>query len=926
MEPFDLLISQTPLPCDAGAARAACEAGPGAPLWHAVGGWRLPALPCVPAAVAADPHQVNFMCERFKEAWDVYLRALHPAAAALADEQVAAAFALQADARPRRTYGARVELLFLFRAAAPAADAARQALTEFMLAARALFPAGAPLAPVPVPEPLTESELRHALWLDRPGPALHLVEIGKFVEGEGRALPGGAPRELIIPHPFFPPAGVRSPWPYLFNVLERAERPLALRVALAPALLTGPELETVEVAQGEFVKAVRDAEQQDELIDHAAAREVFDRGAAPLGVNTLLSARRVGAARWLGPPDLLLARRGSHAFRRLYESAGCLFTLGLTLAAADAPVPAALTRAVTAAVYNLPEREAKDGAGWRPAQAAAPADGARAQAALAFQWLGQPPDGAPRLRRTRHSLATAAETLGLFHVPLMHGPTTGTATANLPFTLPAELLESIERARAAAPPRVTLGYLCYGDKCFDPATVGPDKALPFTVSLAELTMPKLGSGAPGGGKSNYLEHLLIELWARHGVPACVIDPGTGQEFRYLLGHEALAGKLVLFTAGDESVCPLRFNPFALPPSGPDQTVTVAAHATRLLAAFKNAFDCWDPLPAIYQNALRRAYEQRGWRMNDTLETGRARGLRAPRLADFAAAVEEELTVNVLPDYGADSEAAGVLLGAAKIRVNNILTHYGHVLDVEDDDPAFFQRLLDTPCVIELGALGSEEVISLVMSFLVVQLRGHTEYASRHGGRKGLRLLCIDEAHVLLSNENQTGGPFQGNVRARTAEDMNRLLSEFRKFGTGVVLLDQRPASLIGGALDNTYLNVMFRTADRKSLQHLADALNLSPAQQQYARTKLGGGQAVVLDRHSGQPVLIKCPNVIDGLREAQLPFAALVERVNANAAAAGLRPPPRAPSAGPGAAPTAAGGVIRPRARLGAGGRRREDE
>ena len=257
----------------------------------------------------------------------------------------------------------------------------------------------------------------------------------------------------------------------------------------------------------------------------------------------------------------------------------------------------------------------------------------------------------------------------------------------------------------------------------------------------------------------------------------------------------------------------------------------------------------------------------------------------PTLADFASAVATELEENVLSDYGHGTEAAGILTGASKIRVNSILNNLGHVLNVRDMDPMFFQRLLLGPVVIELGALGDPTSIALVMAFLITQLAGHIEFAYRRGARaQHPHMLLIEEAHRLLSAETTSAAsPNQGNARGKSAEELNTMLAEVRKFRQGIMILDQRPSSLVGGVLDNALVNIMCRLNDRAGFEHLRNVLNLNPAQERYVRTRMSPGDTVLLDAISGTPVLVRTDNVIDQLRQNRLPPDRELNQITRNA-------------------------------------------
>ena len=70
--------------------------------------------------------------------------------------------------------------------------------------------------------------------------------------------------------------------------------------------------------------------------------------------------------------------------------------------------------------------------------------------------------------------------------------------------------------------------------------------------------------------------------------------------------------------------------------------------------------------------------------------------------------------------------------------------------------------------------------------------------------------------------------------SQAAEEINNRLAEVRKYGQGVILLDQRPGSLVGGVIDNAYLVGLHRLNEQKSFGQFAAMLNLTPQQQRFA--------------------------------------------------------------------------------------------
>lgn len=312
------------------------------------------------------------------------------------------------------------------------------------------------------------------------------------------------------------------------------------------------------------------------------------------------------------------------------------------------------------------------------------------------------------------------------------------------------------------------------------------------------------------------------------------------------------------------------------------------HCTNLLAAFRASMTMFDPLPAVFEGALERLYTEERF-----CGVGRAMSMEdfgdfdspAPSLNQFRAALEVQLD-QVLQQYQGSEQSIGVIRGGSTVRVEAIIKKLGSILNVPGNGAAFFQRLLQRPAVVELGALGDGSNIALLMAFLLGQFSGHVEYAYRAMARQGKKrehLILIEEAHRLLEGGE---GP-----QAKSAEDLNTMLAEVRKFGQGIMTLDQRPSSLVGGVLDNAFVKILTRLSDKVGFERLSEELNLDEAQKQFARTRLKAGDAVLIDRDAGMPVLVRADNVKDGLEDNQLEGEAFAQQVRANAERWDLVPP-----------------------------------
>ncbi len=881
-----VVLTSPPLPYYPHVVSAAAAAAPGAeipaPMYYGVTGFRIPALAVMPTGYTQTPETlVQQILYRFQR----YIRELH-----VPDGR--RSFALQLMAHPEQaTFGAQVGMYVLCRTAeqtaemalATAGRTAEHAFSHFPT--EGLFSYGRPVW-------LDEPQLRHVLFLPDAVPRADVVELRKYQESQVWDRNAHTQYIWYVPHRFWPDTQM-DPWNVLIENLSKAKDPVAIRIEIIPTQLSSMN------GMDDYATAARWFELIDEDLTRLASRpdiEKMDQKTGQLkeeGLRVETQAAVASAAR------IAYVKRGKHMFDKLLENADQLFAIRV-MVAAQGEVPENLLQSVRTALSNPPPDSKDVAMGWiRPdVVRPKPSLADRGPALRHLNWLAQTRWSREEIGENWYGpdlrfLSTAEEAAGLFHLPIAEkaGKTSALSTAETPFVIPPEVLDSHRYSEEDQKKLVRAGYLYQRETLLSPQNVGAD-AQAFTMPLKRLMMPSLLVGAPGSGKSNMALYMLVQLWRDHKMPFLVLDPSTGQEYRLLLGstmppegekvedhHSTLHEDFVVYTVGDNEGCPLRFNPFCVPPG-----VTVRSHITRLMAAFKSAYTMPDPFPAVFESAMQRLYthdkyvgEGNKWSLDEKGEVRNA----FPSLADFAVAMNDELEENVLPGYKGSGEATGILKGGTTIRIDSLYKNLGHILNVKESDPQFFQRVLRRPAVIELGALGDTTSIALIMGFLLTQLVGHVEHAFNvmrdEENTERLHLLLIEEAHRLLSGE---GGD---SARGKSAEDLSVMLAECRKFGQGIMILDQRPSSLVGGVLDNSNIKILTRLSDRHGFERLSMELNMNEDQQRHARTRLNPGDAIMADWKSGQPVLIRSANVSEGLRSGRLVKEAEKAQMTANA-------------------------------------------
>jgi hypothetical protein len=333
----------------------------------------------------------------------------------------------------------------------------------------------------------------------------------------------------------------------------------------------------------------------------------------------------------------------------------------------------------------------------------------------------------------------------------------------------------------------------------------------------------------------------------------VIEPAK-TEYRSLLRLPQFAGRLRVFTLGDERSSPFRLNPFWCPDG-----YAVSTHLDYLKSVFSTSFAMYGPMPHILETALVRAYERRGWNlatgMNRFAVRGGDRSLLFPTLQDLHDEIDP-----VVRAIGYAEDLTMDVRGAMKTRLRSLLTGAkGLMLGAMRSTP--IEDLLGGPAVLELSALGDDQEKALVMGLLFVRIYEWRQATGRESA--GLvHLTLIEEAHRILKHIEQSHNPEVADVLGKAVATFNTILSEIRAYGEGLVIAEQIPAKLSPDAIKNTGFKLVHRlhAADDRAL--MGDAMVLTPPQKahlarlpDFAAAAFGAGlqEAVLVNVHRRKP-------------------------------------------------------------------------
>jgi DNA helicase HerA-like ATPase len=393
----------------------------------------------------------------------------------------------------------------------------------------------------------------------------------------------------------------------------------------------------------------------------------------------------------------------------------------------------------------------------------------------------------------------------------------------------------------------------------------------YRIDPSSLTKHAFVTGVTGAGKTNTILAMLTAA-AENGASFLVLEPAK-TEYRSLLGVSQLSTDLRVFTAGDETVAPLRLNPLEVPDGTP-----LSTHFDLVRSLFSASFALWEPLPQLLERALYRSYADRGWDVTGNTnrrfdEQEANRGGAFPTLSDLSDHVED-----VIRESGYDAEAMARVRGALGAAVGGLRAGgKGRMFDTSAslDTGALF----DHPVVIEMEALGDEADKAFVMGLILIRLAEHRRAQREYNGLR--HLLVVEEAHRLLSNRTSSRGDDVGDPGAKAIETFTNLLAEVRAYGQGLVIADQVPSRLAPEVLKNTNLKVVHRLVAEDDRDAVGATMVMASAETRALAT-LTPGKAAVFAEGEDSPVLVEITNLkshlapitTDGLRTAAAAWSA----------------------------------------------------
>lgn len=386
---------------------------------------------------------------------------------------------------------------------------------------------------------------------------------------------------------------------------------------------------------------------------------------------------------------------------------------------------------------------------------------------------------------------------------------------------------------------------------------GEELSADVSVSSNALTRHTFVTGLTGSGKTNTVLSLLKNAYQNQSLNFLIVDPAKW-EYRYLMHDPKLREKMLVFTFGDESMAPFRFNPFDFPRRFP-----LLTHIDLLKAVFNAAFPMYASMPYLLEEAVLEIYTERGWNVasstNRYVDINNPNVDYSPFLPRFKDLYNMIDTIVERKKYG--REISENLSAALKARLSSLMVgSKGLMLDTQRSVP--FDLIIDRPVLLELRAFGDDDEKALLMSLIFIAL--FENCWTRSSGNNLQHIMIIEEAHRLLRNMPITASAETANPRGKSVEMFTDMMAEMRAHGEGFIIVDQMPGKLVPDVIKGSNLKIVHRLMAEDDRMVVGNAMGMSKAQIDFL-PRLKVGQAIIHSEELGEPCLVKIDSVEDAL-------------------------------------------------------------
>ncbi len=310
---------------------------------------------------------------------------------------------------------------------------------------------------------------------------------------------------------------------------------------------------------------------------------------------------------------------------------------------------------------------------------------------------------------------------------------------------------------------------------------------PFVLPSQELCNHMVVAGMPLSGKSTTIRTIL----AQARVPFLVFEDFKREYRQFSVRGQALR----VYTAGDESVSPLKLNPFEIP-----DELDFEETFDNITNSFIRGFNLDDDQASILNNAIRSAYIDCGW----NIETGTSPAdLRLPTMRDVSACIARTLSKS----YSS--------LNALLFKGQTM--YLGKRSQMYNKEASFnIEELVSKPTVIEYNRIPNDLVKNTLTALILGKILKYFEQKAPLGdGRPKLSyIIVIENAHKLfMEGANQT------SLASNYLED---IIARLSYYGVGVIFSTNQPSKLSKYVFGQSNIKLGHRLTTNNEIEAFSD--------------------------------------------------------------------------------------------------------
>ena len=347
-------------------------------------------------------------------------------------------------------------------------------------------------------------------------------------------------------------------------------------------------------------------------------------------------------------------------------------------------------------------------------------------------------------------------------------------------------------------------------------------------------------GSTGSGKTTFAQNLIRQLHKR-GIPFLIFD--WEKSYRNLVGE---FDDVQVFTVGKD-LHPLYLNILDVPPG-----ISKDEYIKSLISLLAEDYLSGAGSDTMLLNYMRMAYEEHD----------------KPTFLHLKEIVVREIN-NDMKGRGRLSGRSGLWKETVQ-RIINFLSFGASGLILGNDHHYPLEKLFQQNVILELGNIQSPRdrkfIIHCIMNWLFHWIQHH-----------GIEIENLNQCVIFEEFHNIT-------IKSREDNLISLLFRQCRKYGMGLVAIDQTPSEIPNSIYANMNTKISFSLGTNQDIQAMAKAMNLDHEKARFLGMLKTGEAIINIKQRHHDSFLIKPPfvpesgNVCDEeLREAMQKFAAEIK-------------------------------------------------